>query len=208
MKIAKPSKMQALVDKKLGSYREIYGLHELKGIEKYNKYSHMFVMGSTCIFVLLFLILDYFDVLELSNTFLVSGSSQIMIVATITFAVFIMSGIMAPMHEIIHYLLFPRKQGEVYLIFRLPKLIAIFFDGFLTKKRHLIVQLAPFIVINILILVFNNFITDRAITILLIQLNFLTSGSDIFMFFDVLFNAPSKSYIYAGYYTTDDVGII
>ena len=200
--------MHEMIEETLCNYKEVYKLQGLKDLNRYNKYTTLFALGSSIAMIILVLLLDNLGVLEISDTFLSSSSNDIINLIAIILVYLIMMAVMMPTHEIIHYLLFPHKKtNDLYLIFRLPCWVGIFFNGFLSKRRFLIVWIAPFVLINIFILILNIFIADKIIIIAILHLNLVLSVFDIFMFFIVLRYVPAKAYIFGGHYTTDEIDI-
>ncbi len=117
----------------------------------------------------------------------------------IGFSVFAwMVGVMI-LHELVHATLHPGYglSSKSYLGFWPSKLVLFaYYDGFITKKRYLILVIAPFVVISVVPLVFCIAVRhNSSVAFILSIANTMFASIDLLMFFLILFGAPSNSLV-------------
>ena len=197
MKIVKSADLQAIIDKGFERYKETHTIHWLKSREMAKKYSILFSLSVSLLFVLLQIIVTHRGALELGDTFWdfnsVSG-----VFSLVVFVIIVQLAIM-PAHECIHYLFYPFKsKANVCMSYTYGNQDTFFYDGLLTKKRYLVILAAPFVLINSTVIVLIFFIADTISLLIAIHLSTLVSYWDIIRFFDVLCNVPRDVHMYAG----------
>jgi len=204
LKLAKPAEMDVLVENKLRKYREIYNMQPIGTGNARRKYSGICVLAATILMLALTQLLERRGIIEFGNSFLIDSENAFIrtLVIILTFA--ILTIIYVPIHEFLHYLLFPKRKGiSAYIIFFLPKFIAIFYDGFMSKRRYLLMLIAPFLTINILLAFLGVFLSNYEHILSLVFLNFALSIYDLFAFCDAFKHIPSGARVYAAHYTVD-----
>jgi len=199
MKIVKPEVMDKLYAKRMEEFTKQYSFIYLDTVEKFKKKSKYFFM---IIFFVLFLPVLYVAVSPDIAPLFSDTSTRFEIIITII-ALFFLHHVVLFIHELIHLLVFPSGWKRKYIVFKRPMICAVY-DGFTSKKRDLVVLMAPVTIISGAIVILHFvFGVNLSIILMLTLLNIVSAMQDIYVFFDALKRAPKNSYRYGSAFTTD-----
>ena len=106
-------------------------------------------------------------------------------------------------HELIHLLAYPWGWKKKYVILAYPG-VHVFHDGFLSKKRSLVMLISPVVIIAcVIILLFFIFSVNLTLTVMFLFANLTASAHDIYVFSYIMKYAPKTSFGYGSAFTTD-----
>jgi len=199
MKIIKLTYLREITNKKLPEYKVKYNMQYLGSNDKYKKYSFIVFLSIFIPFILLLL----FTEISIENLLpQMDSSSNIFGLIIIAFLIGSI-GLMTIFHEVIHYLFYPFGKENKYFVLDIPLYLHVFYNGFVSQKRLLVVLIAPFLIINLTLIALGFVGVVWDVVIILLVINLMGSSGDIFVFFDILLNSPVKSHFYASHFTTD-----
>jgi len=198
MKIVKETFLEELGNRRIEELEKQYNFVYLNNVEKHkHKWKYVSLLGWALVIILVFII-NRHDI-----TPMMSEDNTTFETVLIILAVGVSTKILTYLHELIHLLAFPRGWSKKYIVFTRFDIIP-FYDGFTSKRRWLIMAIAPVIIIGgLLVLLYFIFNLHLIITLIFFSMNLMISMQDIYIFFDHLKNAPKNSYVYGNAFTTD-----